>query len=177
MSFLKVVVFGYPFFKFQGSKKLLGDTTLSRAGFSTKMKSAFFGRNRAWIHTSQKFLSLSNWWSTPDNRLLRNLYCNFSRWWQLKYVFISTPITWGFMLQFDFRMFFRMQKCDGFLSHLQAAVVLQSAWRRRAAQVRDMPCPSFFSSKCVVRWMDGSHCRSRTKKENGTSDWLVCSLF
>ena len=59
MSFLKVVIFGYPLFKFQGSKKLLGDTTLSRAGFSTKMKSAYLGRNRAWIHKSQK--SLYSW--------------------------------------------------------------------------------------------------------------------
>ena len=40
-------------------------------------------------------------------------------------------------------------------SHLQAAVVLQSAWRRRAAQVRDMP---------------GSIADPEQKKENGTSD-------
>lgn len=172
MSFLKVVIFGYPFFKFQGSKKLLWDATLSRCWFLNdflnahpdpwEMKSAYFGRNRAWIHKSQKILSLSNWCSTIEKRLLRSLCCNFSRWWQLKFQF---DIAWFFRMGTS-HVGFQMQKFLWFCSHLQAAVVLQSAWRRRAAQVRDMPW--IFFVKCEW-WMDRSHCRF-PQKENGTSD-------
>ena len=160
MSFLKVVIFGYPFFKFQGSKKLLGDTTLSRGWFLNnvlnahpdpwEMKSAYFGRNRAWIHKSQKILSLSNWCSVPETRLLRNLCCNFSRWWQLKYVFISTPIP-GEMIQFDEHGFSDAEMLWlPAISRLLLCCNPPGAGERRKC----VTCPGFFSWNANGEWTE-----------------------
>ena len=122
MSFLKVVIFGYPFFKFQGSKKLLGDTTLSRGWFLNNVLNAHPIHGRWNQHTSAETeLEYTNlrksWASQTDVVFLKQGY------WEIFVVtslgggnsnmFLFPPRSWGKWSNLT-SMVFRMQKCYGY---------------------------------------------------------------